>query len=405
MEAPQLSPPIRALAEEIDARGGRLYLVGGGVRDHWMGLPVKDWDLEVFGIEPESLSKILRSRGAVNAVGRSFGVFKWTPHKTRSEIDVSIPRRDSKVGPGHKGIAVEGDPTMTIQQAAQRRDLTINALMWDVCRGHLEDPYGGLQDLEKGLLRAVDETTFLEDPLRALRVVQFAARLGFRPDGPLIDLCRRAPLGELPAERIAGEWGKMLLRGTHIALGFEIARETDVLARVFPAAAPLRPERALESLIPERRAAMDLEGRKWALMLATWLAGDPSAAIPTLDTLGIHTILNYPTRLRTLSALETLDAPLDSDAELRRWSTRAEILLAASVRGAVQHFDPHPLLQRAQAMNILTEPPAPLLLGRHLIALGIPPGPEMGKILAAIYELQIDGSITTTEQALERVRH
>jgi tRNA nucleotidyltransferase (CCA-adding enzyme) len=95
----------------VRGKGGRAYVVGGGVRDHLRGLPTHDWDIEVFGLPLEDLERVLKASGAVHAVGRAFGVYKWKPHGTRGlTLDVSIPRRDSKVGPGHKGIAVDGDP-------------------------------------------------------------------------------------------------------------------------------------------------------------------------------------------------------------------------------------------------------------------------------------------------------
>jgi tRNA nucleotidyltransferase (CCA-adding enzyme) len=406
VETPALSPEVRELAAEIGRQGGRMYLVGGGVRDHFMGLPVKDWDLEVFGLPAEQLVKLLRSRGSVNAVGRSFGVFKWTPRRAPggAEIDVSIPRRDSKVGPGHKGIAVEGDPTMSPREAAQRRDLTINALMWDLSEDRLEDPWGGQKDLAERRLRAVDTKTFLEDPLRALRVIQFAARMGFLPDEELVALCQQAPLDELPAERICGEWGKLLLKGQHLVLGFDVARRTRVLERVFPEAAALQPEQTLEAVARTWRAQLEPEGRQWALMLATWLAADEGAIEPTLDRMGMHTVKGYPTRARVLSVVHTLSAPMSTDAELRWWSTRTELGLALPVRSAVQGFDPAPQLERAEELGILESAPAPLLLGRHLKTLGVAPGPEMGRLLAEVFHKQLDGSVTTLEEALEVAR-
>lgn len=401
-----LPEPIRALARDVAAGGGRAYLVGGGVRDHLMAQPVKDWDLEVFGLDVDALARILKRRGAVNAVGRSFGVLKWKPRGGgEEEYDVSIPRRDSKVGPGHRGIRVEGDPDMTLEEAVRRRDLTINALMWDLEADRLVDPAGGLADLRAGRLRAVDDTTFLEDPLRALRVVQFAARLEFLPDPGLVALCRAAPLEELPAERIQGEWGKLLLKGRRPSLGLAVAREADLLARVFPEVAGIRTDAVLDRLAAGPRAEMGPEGRAWALMLAGWLhPASPEAAVATLDRLWLHQVRGYPTRDRALAAIAAWSRPVDDDAALRRLSTACELRLTLALRGAILSLDPRGWLGRAEALGILERAPAPLLQGRDLQRLGVKPGPQMGRLLAAVYAQQLDGAVTTPEQALEAAR-
>ena len=130
--------------------------------------------------------------GPVNAVGKSFGVFKLNDRSV-GEVDVSIPRRDSNAGPGHRGISVEGNPDMTVTEAARRRDLTVNAILYDLQADALVDPFNGQRDLDLRTLRAVDADTFLDDPLRALRVVQFAARLEFEVAPSLLALCERSP--------------------------------------------------------------------------------------------------------------------------------------------------------------------------------------------------------------------
>ena len=398
---------IVALAHAGASRGGRAFLVGGGVRDHLMGLQVKDWDLEVFGLGAKELTRLLRRNGHVSAVGRSFGVFKWSPPGTRgeAEIDVSIPRRDSKVGPGHRGIQVEGDPDMPIEEAARRRDLTINAMMWDIVERRLVDPWGGQADLERRVLRAVDATTFLEDPLRALRVVQFAARLEFSVDDALIDLCRQAALDELPAERVQGEWGKLLLRGTAPSIGFEVARRAEILARVFPEVAHVDADRVLDRLATGPRATMEPEGRAWALMLAGWLHDvEPLAATATLDRLWMHRVGGYPVRDRVLQAIAAWRDPIDSDAALRHLSTRAELRIVLPLRAAAAHTDTSSALARAEALGILEAKPPPLIGGRDVSALGVPPGPAMGVLLQAVYRAQLDGSVTTPDEAMDLAR-
>jgi tRNA nucleotidyltransferase (CCA-adding enzyme) len=396
-------PPVPAefsgLRDEIVRAGGRVYLVGGSVRDHLLGAPVKDWDLEVFGLDHDKLYAVLRRRGAVNTVGRSFGVLKWRPTGAPDlEVDVSIPRRDSKVGPGHRGIAVEGDPAMSTREAARRRDLTINAISWDLAEGRYEDPCSGLADLEAGVLRAVDIGTFLEDPLRALRVVQFAARLGFRPDPPLIALCAEAPLDELPAERISGEWGKLLLKGRELTLGFAVARETHVLQRVFPWAADLNTDSIVQRAVPIRDQ-VEGEGRRWALMLGAWLHPAPPLDVEhVLDRLGLFTVRGYAVRDRLREALAAQASSIDTDAALRHLSTASELDLTLHLRALITDQPTDAARANAEALGILRAPPPPILLGRHLRSI-VEPGPAMGVLLAQVYQAQLDGEVIDLDQA------
>lgn len=399
VDPPLVPPAFHELTAAVHDRGGRLFLVGGGVRDHLMGNAVKDWDLEVFGLDADALQAILARRGGVNTVGRSFGVLKWRPFGgADTEIDVSIPRRDSKVGPGHRGIAVEGDPSMSTREASRRRDLTINAMMWDLHANRLEDPWNGLGDLRAGLLRAVDESTFLEDPLRALRVIQFAARLGFRADGTLVELCQRARLDELPAERILGEWEKLLLKGRDLTSAMQLARDTNVLQRVFPVTAPLETDETLQRAVAVRNT-LEPEGRRWVLMLAAWLWPVPPPSLDgVLDRLGLHTVRGYPVRDRLYATLKHYRDDIGSDAGLRHLSVRAELALALRVRAVITTEDVTSALARAAELQIETHPPPPLLLGRHLKGL-VPPGPHMGELLGRVYQAQLDGAVSTFEEA------
>lgn len=407
MTTPPVPESIRELATQVAARGGRAWLVGGGVRDHLMGLPVKDWDVEVFGVPADDLVRLLRRLGRVDAVGRSFGVYKLRPRSARPEdpeIDVSIPRRDSKVGPGHRGIAVEGDPGMSTREAARRRDLTVNAILLDVLTGEIEDPFDGRGDIARGVLRAVDRETFLEDPLRAVRVVQFAARLGFAPDPTLVELCRTADLHELPAERVQGEWTKLLLRSERPSTGLQVARDTMVLQRLFPEAARAdgpAVDRALDRAA-RLRDALEPEGRRLALLLAAWLHPDPDVVEPTLDRLWLHRHKGYPLRDRVLQAVRHHRDPHGTDAELRWLSTRCELALTLRLAWAAGEDEaPLEALRRATEIGVAEQAPEPLLKGRHLQRLGVQPGPTMGELLRRVYERQLDGVITTAEQALE----
>ena len=204
-----VNPPKKVihLATAIRDAGGRALLVGGCVRDSLMGSVPKDWDLEVYGLQPTKLREVLDRFGNVNVVGEAFSVYKLD-----HDIDVSIPRRDRKSGKGHRGFVIEGDPDMTPAEAARRRDFTINAIMEDPLTAEILDPYNGRTDLENKVLRAVSADSFSEDSLRVLRAAQFAARFEFTINPETIALCRDIDLRDLPAERIWGEIEKLLLR-------------------------------------------------------------------------------------------------------------------------------------------------------------------------------------------------
>ena len=208
--------------------GGRALVVGGWVRDRLMGRTSKDIDIEVYGLPADSLRAVLATFGPVNAVGESFTVYKV------ADIDVALPRRESKVGRGHKGFEVHGDPTLSPREAARRRDFTINAIAWDPLTDEYLDPFDGRGDIERRTLRAVDPSTFGEDSLRVLRAIQFAARFEFELDEATADLCRSLALDDLPAERIWGEIEKLLLEAPHPSRGFDLALSLGVIDRLFP---------------------------------------------------------------------------------------------------------------------------------------------------------------------------
>ena len=119
------------IARAVRDAGGRALIVGGWVRDRLLGIDSKDIDVEVFGLDADALKTLLSRFGPVNTVGESFTVYKV------ADLDVSLPRRESKIGRGHKAFAVTGDPTLSIDEAARRRDFTINAISWEIGRAHV----------------------------------------------------------------------------------------------------------------------------------------------------------------------------------------------------------------------------------------------------------------------------
>jgi tRNA nucleotidyltransferase (CCA-adding enzyme) len=431
------------------------------VRDALLGLPLTDWDVEVFGLAAESLERVLEAQGRVDAVGQSFRVYKLSGVEgVGGALDVSLPRRDSKAGPGHRGIAAEGDPSLTVAEAARRRDFTINALLLDPRTGELVDPWDGRFDLERRVLRAVDPATFVDDPLRALRAVQLAARFELSVDEATAALCAAMPLAELPAERIFGEIEKLLLKARRPSLGLSLLRRWGMLPVVAPELSPLEgtpqdPEWHPEGdvwthtlqVVDEAAALLDgLEHdrpRRLAVMLGA-LCHDlgkppttrfedgrvrsrgheeaglrPTAAL--LDRWNVHTLLGYDVREQVLALVAQHlkpgqlydDRERVSDGAIRRLARKVEpdllyrVARADCVGRRPGVFEPVAMewfRERVRALDVAQRPPEPLLKGRDLLALGVPPGPEVGRLVRAVYELQLDGAVTTLEEARDAAR-
>lgn len=221
----------------------RAYLVGGFVRDAILGKHPKDADLEVYGISQERLEDLLNQLfgDRVNAVGKAFAVYKINLGD-KLDLDVAMPRRESATGKGHKDFHVTGDPSMTAEEAARRRDFTINAMLADPLTGEIIDPYHGVEDLENRLLRAVDPNTFVEDPLRVYRALQFAARINLKVEPEtkqlLSQMVDQRLLDHLPKERVSEEIAK-LLKSPKPSIGFELAKELGIIDRYYPELAAL----------------------------------------------------------------------------------------------------------------------------------------------------------------------
>ncbi len=440
----------RAIAEAIANQSGRAIVVGGFVRDHLLGSDAKDLDLEVFGVAADRLPALLAPFGRVQTVGQSFPVFKV------GSIDVSLPRRESKTGRGHKGFTVHGDPGLTFEEAARRRDFTINAIGWDPLTGEYLDPFGGRDDLAARRLRVVDPLTFADDSLRVLRAVQLAARFSLDVDNATSALCRSIPLDDLPGERIWGELEKLLIQARRPSMGFTLALDLGVVDRLFPemralVGCPQEPEWHPEGdvwihtlmVIDQARAAID-DLDRWgriAVMLGAIshdfgkpattaviegrirsLGHEEAGVAPAtalLDRLNVHSIDGVDVRRHVLGMVAHHLKPGAwhkagdvGDGAFRRLAQKVDLellarLAKADCMGRGDGFDCSAMdwfRERARRLGVEHQPPAPLVLGRHLIALGVEPGPEMGVLLKQIYERQLDGEISSTEDGVALAR-
>ncbi len=440
-----------AIAQRIRGEGGRALIVGGWVRDRLMGRPSKDLDLEIYGIAADRLKTVLGSFGNVNTVGESFTVYKV------AGVDVSLPRRESRTGRGHRAFEVVGDPNLSYQEAARRRDFTVNAIAWDPLTAEYIDPFNGRADIDAKLLRAVDLRTFGEDSLRVLRAVQFAARFEFALDSATSDLCRGIALDDLPSERIWVEIEKLLLQAARPSIGFRLALDLGVITRLFPEIHALvgceqEPEWHPEGdvwvhtlmVIDQARGRIDdLDRARQIVVMLGAVCHDlgkpkttafvdgrirsidheqegvaPAAAV--LDRLNIHTIDGYDVRKQVLGIVahhlkpgmfRQSPTPV-SDGAFRRLATKVDLEMLARVAksdclGRVGTFDCSAMdwfLDRARDLGVEHAPPEPIVKGRHLLALGLSPGPRIGVILRQIYEKQLDGSITGLDEGIALAR-
>lgn len=225
---------VRELAERVRTAGGRALIVGGAVRDHLLGLPVADVDLEIYGLSPAVVKTLARACGEVSEVGKNFGVLEI--RRPDGTLHLSLPRRESKVAPGHRGFAVDTDPAMSPEAAARRRDFTINAIAENPLTGEVIDSVGGREDLARKILRVVDRERFGEDPLRVFRAAVFAAQFDLVVDPESARVIRDtvASLRELPRERIGGEWRKLLLRPRTPSTGLKLLLDWGALAALHP---------------------------------------------------------------------------------------------------------------------------------------------------------------------------
>ena len=435
------------IARGVRESGGRALIVGGWVRDRLLELESKDIDVEVFGVPADRLRTLLETFDRVDTVGESFTVYKI------AGIDVALPRRESKTGHGHKGFTVVGDPELSLEEAARRRDFTINAISFDPLTGEYLDPFGGRADLDARRLRVVDAATFGDDSLRVLRALQFAARFELDVDEPTRAICRRIPLDDLPAERVWGEIEKLLLAARRPSIGFALALDLGVIDALFPELKALvgceqepewHPEgdvwvHTLQVIDRARERIDDLDRpQAIAVMLGALChdLGKPATtavidgrirspfheemgvapATALLDRLNVRSFDGYDVRRDVIGIVANHLKPGAfhkvanvSDGAFRRLALKVDLELLARVAkadclgrvpgafdcGAMDWF-----LERARALGVEHGAPKPFVLGRHVLAHGVQPGPHVGALLKQIYEMQLDGRITSLDEGL-----
>lgn len=444
-----LPADLRAMLDAV-RRAGRPRLVGGGVRDWLMGLEPKDFDIEVAGIDFETLHRMLAPFGSTDVVGRSFGVIKVRSRESGTDYDFSLPRRESKTGAGHRGFAISPDPELGDADAAARRDFTLNAIAVDPFSAELIDPLGGQRDLHARVLRHTS-AAFVEDPLRVLRAMQLAARFDFTLAPETAALCRSiaGAFAELPVERVWGEWQKWAEKSAKPSRGLAVLEETGWL-RHFPEIAALRGTPQEPEWHPEGDVFTHTQHCVDALaQLAEWQTSEPARRRLLMFAVLAHDFGKPPTTQRSekrgvlrwtsngheaaglpLAAafLRRVGAPLEldahvgalvvhhlahhhgqradfSDTQVRRLARRLApatiddlaVVMTADALGRPPLHTPetHALIAqlraKARELELTDSAPKPIVLGRHLIQSGMRPGPEFKPLLDAAFEAQLDG--------------
>lgn len=454
-----LPAKIIKLAQVVKENGGRALLVGGCVRDFLLGIEPKDFDVEVYGIEPNKLREILDRFGKVDAVGEAFTVYK-----IGHDLDVSLPRRERKTGRGHRGFTIEGDPQMSYEEACRRRDFTINAILQDPLTGEIIDPFDGRADIERKLIRVVAPETFVEDSLRVLRAAQFAARFECLIEPKTVELCRSIDLSDLPKERVWGEFEKLLLKARKPAIGLRWFYELKIAEKLFPelqalVGVPQQPEWHPEGdldvhtllVVDVARTLIDdlPYPKQVAVMLGAlchdfgkptttkfidgaWRSHghDEAGVAPTLsflDRLGVFTLDGYDVRSQVVELVRNHLRPGEfyrnrdnlGDGAFRRLAGKVEpdllyrVAKADSLGRNAAWLPPEKhktaeaqewFIERARDLKVEQKAPEKILMGRHLKELGLEPSPRFNEILAAVYEMQLDGRITDLAEAIAEAR-
>ena len=444
---------VLEVARLVRAAGGRALLVGGCVRDELLGGHPKDLDVECFGIAPDRLQEVLSTKFSLDLVGLSFGVIKLH----HLDVDVALPRRETKLGLGHRAFGMEHDPNLSIAEASARRDFTINAIYKDPLTGEIIDPWNGRADLERRILRHVS-SHFGEDPLRVLRGMQFVARFDLDPAPETIEVCRGMTPEGLPPERLFEEWAKLLTKGVKISKGLEFLRAVGWV-RYYPELERLIGCKQAPEWHPEgdvwnhtlccldafaRERVEEVEKVEEVENLIVGLAvlchdfGKPATSsydpvkkrIRSLghDEAGVKPTLAFLRRLTNEERLLKEVPPLvrlhmrpfamwkgrSGDSAIRRLAAKVGridrlVRVAAADDAGRPPFprEPEPLewlLEQAERLRVADSVPKPIVQGRDLIALGMKPGVQFGKILKTAYEAQLDGKFFDLEGGVKFIK-
>jgi len=430
------------VAQAVAIQNGTTYYVGGYVRDQLRGVSNKDIDIEIHGLTPDQVESILDSLGQRLVMGESFGIYNLKGY----DLDISLPRKENDRGKGHEDLSACVDPFIGTYKAALRRDFTINAMMQDVLTGEVLDYFGGKQDLAKKVIRHVNDTTFVEDPLRVIRAAQFAARFGFTVSAETIGLCRQIDLSSLPNERVLGEVKKALLKSDRPSVFFETLRRMNQLDPWFTELKPMigTPQNAKHHaegdawvhtmmVIDEAAKLKDHAQNPFGFMLAA-LTHDFGKPVVTEVVNGeLHALRHeeegLPIARAFIARLTNEEAVLEYALNLDALHMKPHILAAdrSSKKATSKMFDeaidPEGLIYLAIADGLGKIPPKepeeplkflhsrlayfneimsrPYVMGRDLVEAGIQPSKKFSEYLTLAHKMRIAG--VSKENALRQV--
>lgn len=344
---------LKKVLDKIIEQNATPILVGGCVRDSFLNLEVKDYDVEVYGLNTlEDLEEILEEFGSVNLVGKSFGIVKLST--TTMEYDFSFPRLENKIADGHTGFDVVINGHLDFKEAAKRRDFTINSIGYDYKNKIYRDPFNGIQDIEKKLLKHIDDTTFIEDPLRVYRAIQFAARFHFVLDIQTFKLCKQIvktnEFVSLSKERIYEEYKKLFLKSKQPSKGLKILNELKI-----------------ENINNEYLQYIDeikdenLNPKDTLILIFT-----------ILDELFIK-ISDDKKLYKQIMCFKSFQVPRIFEKELE----------------GIESFVKRLIIK----VKMLNNMPKPLFMGKDLIEMGYKPSEKFKTILDTLYEMQLNGEI------------
>ena len=436
---------LEDILKDLQKIGATPILVGGSVRDYFLNIPIKDYDIEIFGINSlEIIQNCLEKFGSVKLVGKSFGVL--TLRVNEYDFDFALPRTETKIGLSHQDFEVITNASLSFKEAAIRRDFTINAIGYDFFKEEFIDPFDGIEDLRTKTIKHINDKTFIEDSLRVYRAVAFASRFNFKIEEKTKELCKQIVLKNelkyLPKERVYEEFKKLFLKSSKPSIGFELMREIGILKYFSELQALINciqePEYHPEGDVwVHTMMALDEMARilkeeniendyKELYLFYSILCHDFGKPFCTEEingkitshkheSLGIEPTISFLSKITNekkfieivCSLVKNHLAPFQlyktesSLKAVKRLSLKVNIedlclvCLADCLGRTIQDKEKCPkatswLLTKAKELDIHNEPIKPIIQGRDLIKLGFKPSNKFKEILEFAFDLQLD---------------